>query len=56
MNIIINVNDPSIWNQSNQGINHPYNPCLNCINNPLNNPFATGICHCALPSMHNIIY
>lgn len=25
--------------------------CENCINNPNNNPSATGFCHCALPAM-----
>ena len=31
------------------------NPCLNCKNNPLNNPFASGFCNCSLPS-RNITY
>lgn len=26
-----------------------YKCCQNCSNNPANNPYATGICHCALP-------
>lgn len=55
MNIIINVNDP-IWTQNYPKINQPVDPCLNCPNNPANNPFATGICNCALPSMYNIRY
>ena len=28
-----------------------YNPCEGCSNNPKNNPYASGICHCALPAM-----
>lgn len=27
-----------------------YECCKNCSNNPLNNPFASGICNCSLPS------
>ena len=30
--------------------------CRNCNNNPRNNPHASGICHCALPSMYDVIY
>ena len=33
-----------------------FDPCRNCNNNPRNNSHASGICHCALPSMHNPIY
>ena len=33
-----------------------FDPCRNCNNNPRNNPYASGICHCALPSMHDVIY
>ena len=36
--------------------NNNYNPCEFCMNNPKNNKYASGICHCALPAMHNIIY
>ena len=25
--------------------------CDNCMNNPKNNPYATGFCNCALPAM-----
>lgn len=25
-------------------------PCKNCINNPMNNPAASGVCNCILPS------
>lgn len=28
-----------------------YNPCEGCSNNPKTNPYASGICHCALPAM-----
>lgn len=28
-----------------------YDPCANCPNNPVNNPFASGFCSCALPYM-----
>lgn len=31
-----------------------YKCCQNCPNNPNNNPNATGICHCVLPSMETI--
>ena len=27
--------------------------CDNCMNNPKNNPYATGFCNCALPAMEN---
>ena len=26
-----------------------YKCCQNCNNNPHNNPFASGVCHCTLP-------
>lgn len=33
-------------------------PCEFCNNNPKNNPYASGICNCALPYLvgKNIIY
>ena len=31
-------------------------PCLHCSNNPANNPYASGVCYCALPSMYNVQY
>lgn len=31
-----------------------FDPCRNCNNNPRNNPHASGICHCVLPSMYEI--
>ena len=33
-----------------------YDCCKNCPNNPKNNPNAAGICHCALPSLNNVVY
>lgn len=44
---VITTPEQSIFNQD---------PCATCSQNPKNNPFATGICHCALPSMYNIMY
>lgn len=35
---------------------YSYDCCKNCPNNPMNNPYATGICHCALPSMEMVRY
>lgn len=29
----------------------PFECCKYCNNNPKNNPSASGICHCALPSL-----
>lgn len=43
------------WNSSpHSGFN--YKCCQNCPNNPKNNPNASGICHCTLPSMETIRY
>lgn len=33
---------------------YDYMCCRKCMNNPLNNPYASGICHCALPTMTGI--
>jgi len=33
-----------------------YDPCANCSNNPLNNPYASGFCNCVLPYLNNPIY
>ena len=31
----------------------PYdNPCTRCMNNPMNNPHASGTCCCSLPDMY----
>lgn len=32
------------------------NPCENCVNNPKNNRFASGVCNCMLPYLNNPIY
>lgn len=32
------------------------NPCINCPNNPKNNPHLGGFCNCALPALMNPIY
>ena len=50
-----------------QGLNFPeyggyparqyYNdPCEFCQNNPKNNPYASGICSCALPALANPMF
>lgn len=53
INIIINGSSyPTIDFEPQQYIN----PCEHCMNNPKNNRFASGICHCVLPYMNNIIY
>ena len=45
---------PDNNNINEYGVNSCYNdPCENCINNPKNNPNASGVCHCALPAMRN---
>ena len=43
------------WNSSPHG-GFNYKCCQNCPNNPKNNPNASGICHCTLPSMETIRY
>lgn len=63
---IIIINDDGTRNTMNDQVQQfPYSPspyaqqtdpCLNCSNNPANNPFASGICNCALPSMYNVRY
>lgn len=37
---------PSVGLGTNQ---FEYQCCSNCVNNPKNNPSASGICHCVLP-------
>ena len=32
------------------------NPCETCMNNPKNNPYASGVCNCALPALLNPIF
>ena len=29
------------------------NPCETCVNNPQNNPYASGVCYCALSALLN---
>lgn len=43
------------WNSSPHG-GFNYKCCQKCPNNPKNNPNASGICHCTLPSMETIRY
>jgi hypothetical protein len=50
---LINSNIPNFDTFNNRKY---HNPCDKCMNNPKNNPNASGVCHCALPSMYNIIY
>lgn len=46
---------PDNDNINEYGVNSYYNdPCENCMNNPKNNPNASGVCHCVLPAMRNI--
>lgn len=33
--------------------NYYTDPCAGCMNNPMNNPNASGICCCSLPDMYN---
>lgn len=35
-------------------IHNVSDPCINCPNNPMNNPFASGVCNCILKN--NIVY
>lgn len=37
-------------------VGQPYDPCEHCMNNPKNNPHASGICSCALPALYGIRY
>lgn len=32
------------------------NPCETCMNNPKNNPHASGVCNCALPALLNPMF
>lgn len=40
----------------NERVNGYFDPCANCINNPKNNPSASGMCCCSLPDMYNVRY
>ena len=35
---------------------YDYMCCRKCMNNPFNNPYASGICNCVLPSMEMMKY
>lgn len=54
INITININQeyPYKGYQDNNWYN---DPCVNCSNNPKNNPYASGSCCCSLPDLFNII-
>lgn len=52
--IIIETDNSNYWRIST--ITTQGNPCEYCTNNPKNNPNASGICWCALPSMNNVVY
>lgn len=47
--------DDKLEENSNSG-RYAYKCCANCPNNPLNNPNASGICHCILPTLENVRY
>lgn len=58
-------NSPVRFPNPYEGLNEPFNgmindhavdPCMNCQNNPKNNPAASGVCCCALPDMYRIRY
>ena len=58
-NINSSNNDAYFWNDEWNSSPHGgfnYKCCQNCPNNPKNNPNASGICHCTLPSMETIRY
>ena len=49
----IKLTDPWGFNQQHvTSDNKQYDPCALCSGNPKNNPHASGICHCTLPSMY----
>ena len=33
-----------------------YDPCEHCMNNPKNNPNASGFCNCSLPDLYRVRY
>lgn len=47
---------PYIGVSPSDGLYQHYDPCANCINNPLINPNASGTCCCALPDLYNKRY
>ena len=58
----INKNDNTYfwndeWNVMDKSAKvYSYDCCKNCPNNPANNPNASGICFCTLPSMEMVKY
>lgn len=50
--------DPTVWKwakPSYAGLQNEFaDPCVGCSNNPKNNSYASGVCHCALPAMRNV--
>jgi hypothetical protein len=46
--------DPNTWYVGKYNTGN--NPCEHCPNNPKNNPYSSGVCHCVLPSLYNPIY
>ena len=54
-----NIQDFSIPETSGYGWNGRrgyVNPCEHCNNNPVNNPYASGFCNCALPALANPMF
>jgi hypothetical protein len=58
----INKNDNTYfwndeWNVMDKSAKtYSYDCCKNCPNNPANNPNASGVCFCTLPSMEMVKY
>ena len=50
MNTNLNNNQVKVLNNI-----QAQNPCEKCLNNPKNNPNASGICYCAAPHFANPI-
>lgn len=56
MKRIIIIEDDNYPYQEVESFKAYSNPCEHCQNNPVNNPYASGVCHCVLPYMNNTIY
>ena len=50
MIVNIDIYEPAIKNDINY--TQYENPCARCMNNPANNPLASGTCCCSLPEMY----
>lgn len=54
------ISDNEYWNRYYYWNNFSYAPiylpkcCMKCSNNPMNNPYASGICCCSLPDQEMI--